>query len=358
MSAANWKNVNNWHWTDKNCFDWAKSYFEQTLANLELTSGDKTVKIAKVTSVSGDVDLNQRKGKVMALYDVELALKWVGTVAGKEDEYSGTITVPEIAHDTEREDFVFDTRLDAVDKSNENLDAQTGNELKELVRKQLSSKLADEFLKFHEALISNNLGDVYIKASDDPNSTTSSAGNIRTEPKIILNKNSISSEPEHVKAFKAGKSGLNLDSLSGGYSISTGKITMDIEFKAPPKDVFDALTNPSTASLWSRSSATVSSSPNSNFELFGGNVSGTVIKAEQSKDSANTFVIVQKWRLGQWPSNHFSTVEMTITEGSNSTKLGLVQTGVPSNELEVTERNWTHYYWDPIKATFGWGFHV
>jgi activator of HSP90 ATPase len=64
---------------------------------------------------------------------------------------------------------------------------------------------------------------------------------------------------------------------------------------------------------------------------------------------------VQKWRLSTWPENHFSQVTFTFDQASDSTKLIVKQTGVPIGEEEITQRNWTGYYWNSIKQTFGFG---
>lgn len=76
-TGTNWKNVNNWHWVDKNCLPWAKEYFTEKLQNLENTFDDTTIKITKVT-VRGDCDLNQRKGQVIHIYDLSFTLEWSG----------------------------------------------------------------------------------------------------------------------------------------------------------------------------------------------------------------------------------------------------------------------------------------
>jgi activator of HSP90 ATPase len=61
------------------------------------------------------------------------------------------------------------------------------------------------------------------------------------------------------------------------------------------------------------------------------------------------------WRVKQWPSGHFSNVEITIEEKEDHTLLKLKQTLVPSNEAESTEKNWQRYYFTPIKQTFNFG---
>jgi activator of HSP90 ATPase len=77
--STNWKNVNNWHWVEKNCLPWAQEYLAGKLTGLQVTRGSLTVQIESVASVSGDVDLNQRKGKVITIYDLAINLDWKGT---------------------------------------------------------------------------------------------------------------------------------------------------------------------------------------------------------------------------------------------------------------------------------------
>lgn len=62
-----------------------------------------------------------------------------------------------------------------------------------------------------------------------------------------------------------------------------------------------------------------------------------------------------KWRLKQWPSEHYSHVTIEFKQGSDSTELKLVQKDVPIGEKNSTEQNWTNYYWNSLKRTFGFG---
>jgi len=71
-------NPNNWHWVNKDASEWAKSYLEKNLFGLSAEDGDVSVKISKVQSMDGDVDVSQRKGKVITLFDVKLQLEYEG----------------------------------------------------------------------------------------------------------------------------------------------------------------------------------------------------------------------------------------------------------------------------------------
>jgi activator of HSP90 ATPase len=71
-------NPNNWHWVNKDVSQWAKAWFEEKLLKLEAQDGDVKAKIGKVQSMDGDVDVSQRKGKVITIFDVKLVLEYSG----------------------------------------------------------------------------------------------------------------------------------------------------------------------------------------------------------------------------------------------------------------------------------------
>ena len=102
-------NPNNWHWVNKDVSGWAKQWFTDNVCTIEAEDGDVTAKVTEVTSMDGDVDVSQRKGKVITIFDVKLVLQYTGSTADDED-VSGTITIPEIAHDTEEDEFVVGSR--------------------------------------------------------------------------------------------------------------------------------------------------------------------------------------------------------------------------------------------------------
>lgn len=116
-------NPNNWHWVNKDVSDWAKEYLEKNLTGISAEEGEVSAKVSKLVSMEGDVDVSQRKGKVITLFDVVLKLEYegiagvfvslpqtyfsTGTIKGTEDvSVSGSITIPEVAHDTEEDAYV------------------------------------------------------------------------------------------------------------------------------------------------------------------------------------------------------------------------------------------------------------
>ena len=71
-------NPNNWHWVNKAVSDWAREWFKDNCTKLEATNGDVTARISGVQSMDGDVDVSQRKGKVITIFDVKLVLEYSG----------------------------------------------------------------------------------------------------------------------------------------------------------------------------------------------------------------------------------------------------------------------------------------
>lgn len=72
-------NPNNWHWVNKDVSEWAKEYLEKDLTTISAAQGDVSAEVTKVTSMDGDVDVSQRKGKVITLFDVKLKLEYEGS---------------------------------------------------------------------------------------------------------------------------------------------------------------------------------------------------------------------------------------------------------------------------------------
>lgn len=115
-------NPNNWHWVNKDVRPWTQDYLSKELVGIKASKEDGTsAEVSKVLSMDGDVDVSQRKGKVITIFDVRLQLEYTGKVPvkaeQKDDEaeasqegdtkdVSGTITIPEVAHDSAEDEYV------------------------------------------------------------------------------------------------------------------------------------------------------------------------------------------------------------------------------------------------------------
>ena len=88
-------NPNNWHWVNKDVSEWARAWLQENLSKIDSENDGVAAKITNVTSMDGDVDVSQRKGKVITLFDVKLQLEYEGMakdsfVSGGADDLKAT----------------------------------------------------------------------------------------------------------------------------------------------------------------------------------------------------------------------------------------------------------------------------
>jgi activator of HSP90 ATPase len=71
-------NPNNWHWVNKDASPWAKDFLNTEISNVSAEDGDVSAKVTKLISMDGDVEVSQRKGKVISIFDVALNIEYEG----------------------------------------------------------------------------------------------------------------------------------------------------------------------------------------------------------------------------------------------------------------------------------------
>ncbi|RKO89409.1 activator of Hsp90 ATPase [Blyttiomyces helicus] len=318
QQATNWKNVNNWHWVEKNCTPWAKEYLQNLLKNEAVEVAGTKVSVTDVSEVSGDVDLNQRKGKVITIYDVAVTMTWKGEDAEGRDA-EGKILIPELMHDTELEEIVFEVTVDHENRDRERI--------KDVVRKSLTPVLRSKLKDFAKDLVEAHSKDVYIPPSE------------MTGHPVLQTYQPKPPAPAHASsASSKGTAG-----VLGGLT----NVTQTVEFVASAADLYLTLLDKTRCKHWTRGQAEIVGEVGGAFSFFDGNVSGTFVELVPNEK------IVQKWRLKTWPAGHYSTVTLTLDEARDSTKIRLEQKDVPIGERDATEKNWHMYFWNAIKTSFG-----
>ncbi|KAI8056950.1 activator of Hsp90 ATPase [Syncephalis plumigaleata] len=330
-NMANWKNVNNCHWTEKNCYAWAKTYFSEQLPGTTVsdTSSGATAKITSVLDCTGDVDINQRKGKVITLYDLAMKLGVEGNTADGTI-VKGNISIPEMMHDTEEDEYVFDITIESETRE---MDA-----VRQLIRKSLTAELRKKLGRFSQDLIDAHSKDVYIPPEELGLSTSTSGSAGKSS-----GKGSNAGSADSTNETTGDKSS------ASSTHFSTTDIKLSVEFVASAHDVYDVLLNQDKVQAWTRGPVVIRPEIGSDFRLFDGNITGTIVELVPNEK------IVMSWRFSSWPANHQSNVAITLAQGSSSTELRLTQRGVPVGQEDTTRENWQRYYWDSISRTFGFG---
>ncbi|KAJ3025916.1 UNVERIFIED_CONTAM: hypothetical protein HDU68_006501 [Siphonaria sp. JEL0065] len=321
-TQTNWKNVNNWHWVEKNCIPWAKEFVTTQLTGLCVEENGFKLETTEVTGFSGDADINQRKGKLITVFDVAFNVNWKGQNAdGKA--VAGRINVPEFMHDTDSDELVVEVTTEAQDA--ESLAART------VALKAFVPLIKQKLDSFSSEMIAKNGKDIHISKDDmvgHPTGTTYKPKSVEEVAKTAAAASTATAAPT---------------TLKGGVST----ITLNTEFVCSASDLYNTFLDQGRVQAWSRGPAQIKPEVGSDISLFGGNVSGKIVELVPNKK------IVKTWRLKSWPANHFSTVTLVLEEQRESVTLRLTQTDVPIGEKDLTTKNWTGYYFNGIKSAFG-----
>ncbi|KAH9848864.1 activator of Hsp90 ATPase [Lenzites betulinus] len=322
----------NWHWKNKTVTPWAKRWFEQELTAISVSGeGTEEVSVESVAEVDGDVELGQRKSKLITIYDCKVVLNWTGT-ASDGTAVSGQLTIPEVSHETTLDgtsDYVYEwsiatSRTPAVDA------------LFKLAKARLPAALEAKFSTFPTAIIDTHGKDLTVSA--DPSRQGSPAPSAPAAPAAAKSTGGDAALKKKAVGSGAVK--------SSAQSVNTTTVTVDAQFMAPADDLFSILTDEKRIPQWTRAPAKSVPEVGSEYTLFAGNVKGKFVSVTPAKE------VVQTWALENptWPDGHFATLKTTFDQGSDSTKVTWHLSGVPLGMEEEITRNLQGYYIHGLKS--------
>lgn len=325
-------NPNNWHWVDKNCIDWAKTYFAEKLVGLSAAAGEKTVKVSAVSSLEGDVEVCQRKGKVISLFDLRIILNIDGVCAPGKD-FKGSVTVPELAYDTDEDDIQFDVSI-----YNEDADSE---HMRLVAKKELVPQLRAVLAQFGADLIRAHGLDIQLESEKVSSKLTK-------ENQMTKENQPHGATPAPAKPAAAKKP----EQPAHAPRYNTLTLHLEPTFNTTAEQLYVTLLDKQRVDAWTRSSAQIEAFPpkeGSAFQLFGGSVTGSFVKLVPNEQ------IVQKWRLENWRAGHYAELDIQLKQGAGETTMVVKWTGVPIGEEDRVRGNFEDYYVRSIKLTFGFG---
>ncbi|PKI83824.1 Co-chaperone [Malassezia vespertilionis] len=307
-----------YHWKTKGCTPWTKNYFTERLVGKSISVDgvkDGVVKVDSMTDFDGDVELGNRKGKLITIYDVAVTLEWLGEGADG-NVARGIIKFPEVSHENEdsQENYVFETELTSESTDN-------ARKMYDTVRKKLVPALEAVFHGFRADLIETHAKDL---GHDDANTPDE-----KHEAPVV--------DAAPVAVRSTPKS-------TGKVSSSATQVRVSSNLAIAQSDLWDLLTNPLRIPMWTKAPAQYSLNTGANYSLFGGNITGSI----QQVDSPRK--LVQTWRVPQWPPDHFGQLTTLLTQGDDSTKLEFVLSGVPVGEEDATQSGLESFYMRGLKS--------
>ncbi|PKY02586.1 hypothetical protein P168DRAFT_283352 [Aspergillus campestris IBT 28561] len=319
-------NPNNWHWVNKDASEWAKTYLKENLLTIAAEDNGVSAKLSNLLTMDGDVDVSQRKNKVITLFDVKLQLEYEGKTKD-EELVSGTITIPEVAHDTEEDEYVFEIENYA--------DSLAKQPVKDLVRSKLVPRIRQELVKLAPALVKEHGKDLQHAPGVDPSKGFTPAA----------------VHPQTAKKEAAPKT-TTTTTTGTKVAVNTTTVTASDEMRTTAEELYITFTDPQRIAAFTRGPPRQFEGAHvgGKFSIFDGNVVGEYVKLDKPS------LVVQKWRLAQWPEGHFSTQEIHFDQNDvdGVTQMRVTWSGVPVGQEDVTKQNWDMYYVRSLKQTFGY----
>jgi len=169
-------NVNNWHWTEKNAFQWSKARIGELLTGLEVSGPEGSAQLTEVANISGEASAryvpafgrrtcvavpptsfpheikqhtfhhwlpsaspplltsmrcccrchcSNRKGKVIIFYEIEVKLKWKGTTADGT-AVTGTMSIPNLSEENDIDEIEITVAMTSDSTPERNKVARVG----------------------------------------------------------------------------------------------------------------------------------------------------------------------------------------------------------------------------------------
>lgn len=334
-------NPNNWHWVDKNCLVWAKKYFDEHVTGLSAEESPVSVAVSAVSSVEGDVEVCQRKGKVISLFDLRLVADLAATYNG--EPLKGLVTIPELAYDTEADEIQFDVSI---------YDNVAGaDEVRMVAKKQLVPQIRAALLVFGRDLIAAHALDIQLEG-DKVNSVLTKENQAGAE-----RKGAAAAKPAAAKtpAPAAAKPASAPATKAAGTSVpryNTSTLHLEPVFNTTAEQLYITLLDPQRVAAWTRSAPQMEAFPpaeGSEFALFGGSVRGRFTRLVPNER------VTQQWRLEDWKDGHYAELDVQLKQGAGDTTMVVKWLGIPVGQEDRVRGNFEDYYVRSIKIVFGFG---
>ncbi|MED6182359.1 hypothetical protein PIB30_027727 [Stylosanthes scabra] len=340
-------NVHNWHWSETNCLDWSRNFFNNLLNDLPILSGESNLFISttKVSSVDGEAYVNIRKGKIIPGYEISLTLSWQGEAKDSDGKsllkVDGTVEIPYISDENAGEDP--ELRVTVKDEG------PIGRTLKDAMLSKGKPLILDKVRVWVQTMAKGGpvKDELDTKKPTPPQQQNHAAAAAAASPAVAPSSASTAAKKEgstEKEAKKKRKEGFK-------------SISMTERFNCRARDLYEILLDENRWKGFTQSNAKISKEVGGEFSIFDGSVTGINVELQEAK------LIVQKWRFGSWPDGVHSLVKLVLEEPEPGvTVVKLTHNDVPEEDrygnatvVENTERGWRDLIFQRIRAVFGFG---
>lgn len=304
-------NPSNWHWVEKNATPWSRERLTELLTKKSFGEGPLKVDLLDFKKLEGDATANNRKSKLIFLYEWNVEISFLGTVADSEIEYKGIVEIPNFSDENDAHEIEISVQIDERGPHEQ--------QIRELIHKK-----GLEFIRSQIAIYLKELKEEYSKDLILP--TNNDKPQIVVKSKTMMDKKPF----QNIVPEKNVNARPDQQSYTPSGSVSATKsLELTQSFKVPPERLYEILTKPEFVKIWAGGSSTINSSPGGEFSLIGGAFSGSIISMTENKEIAEMF------RLRQFPAGHFAKIIFKLIDKGDCTDLKIEAEGVP--ELSYTE---------------------
>jgi activator of HSP90 ATPase len=134
-----------------------------------------------------------------------------------------------------------------------------------------------------------------------------------------------------------------IEATASGPQSSSTSIHQEIDYKASPQQIYDALLDSKQFAAFTGLPAEIHREVGGAFTCFEGQIAGRNVELIPDKR------IVQAWRSNSWPAGTYSIAKFELTEQGQGTRVVMDHTGFPEGSKESLEAGWKSHYWGPLQ---------
>jgi len=325
-------NVNNWHWTEKNASPWSKQRLPELLTGFTVEDGPVKFSFTDISKLDGEATANNRKSKLIFLFEWEVWVKFIATVEDSDLEYKGYIAIPNLSDENEAHEVDVEINIDTKGPHEALLRSAMHSAGTKKIQERVAVYLRELKEEFSKGLI---------LPTEKPKEQVISKGNTRIFDKKVFQNQVVST------AGTASSSAAKPTLTGSGKMVSK---SLAETFKCRPEELFDILTKKDKIDRWTSGSAICQDfGPGGAFSMFNQNLAGFWEEHVPNKE------VKMRIRTKTFPPEHHAHAVIHLVDQGDGTKLKLELEGIPEECLDETKNNFKRFYLQSIARTYGFG---
>lgn len=346
---ADGRNVHNWHWVERDCLEWSRSFLSSLLSGLTILDGDGGIFICTKTldKLEGDAYVNVRKGKTIPGYELSISISFEAEARSDSDggegdatqllRVTGSIEVPYLADENAGEDP--ELKIVVLDG-----DGPIGHRIKNAFIAKGKPVILQKIRSYVQAMSKGGPAKDELEVRKAPSDFE--------KPQLAT---AMTGKPA-AGAPLYHETTSNTEKKAKDEKERFRTITITERFNCGARDLYEVLMDENSWKGFTHSNARISKEIGGRFSLIDGSITGVNEELQEGR------LIVQKWRFSSWADGIHSTVRLDFDEPEPGvTIIRLTQNGVPEEDrfgnstvIENTERGWRELIFHQIRTPALW----